>query len=317
MKRIAKFMAVIMILSLCLSSLTALAAGTVTTTGSVNIRSGASRDYVSLGTVPSGVTLSYSATSTDSRGVKWYKITYASVTGWISSKYAKEGSGGGGGGGSSSPIGTVTTTGSMHIRAGADRSYASRGTVPSGVTLSYYATSKDGRGVTWYKVTYKGVTGWISSTYTKGAGGSGSYTGGTAASGTITTTANVNQRKGAGTIYDQVGMVPKGVTLTYDRTGKDGNGTTWYRVTYGGRTGWIISSYTKPYTPTAVGKVITTGTVHHRASANRTSTSQGVIGIGVTLTYDKTSVDSRGVTWYHVTFNGKPGWISSKYAKKL
>ena len=57
---------------------------------SVEFRSGAGLGYVSLGTVPSGVTLSYNKTSTDPRGVVWYRVSYGGQTGWISSKYAKK-----------------------------------------------------------------------------------------------------------------------------------------------------------------------------------------------------------------------------------
>lgn len=60
----------------------------------------------------------------------------------------------------------------------------------------------------------------------------------------------------------------------------------------------------------------TTGNVHMRAGAGLGYKSLRVIASGVTLSYDKTKKDSRGVLWYHITYKGKTGWVSSKYAKK-
>ncbi len=42
----------------------------------------------------------------------------------------------------------------------------------------------------------------------------------------------------------------------------------------------------------------------------------GTMHNGETASYlGGSSVDERGVTWYKVNFNGKVGWVSSKYAR--
>ena len=89
MKHGIKIIAAVLLIALCLP-LAALAAGSTTTTGSEHIRSGPGLGYVSLGTVPTGKTLSYDNTSTDSRGVAWYHVTYKGKSGWISSKFASK-----------------------------------------------------------------------------------------------------------------------------------------------------------------------------------------------------------------------------------
>lgn len=203
--------------------------------------------------------------------------------------------------------GTVTTTGAVHLRKGPGLDYASITTVNAGVTLNYDDTDRDDRGVTWYHVRYGGRYGWVSSKYARSGGAVGN---------TVTTTANVHLRAGAGVEYGSYRLVDAGTTLTYDDTEKDTNGVTWYHVSYRGDTGWISSRYTRSGSGGADGKVTTTGRVHLRAGAGLDYASRATIDEGVTLTYDKTARDERGVTWYRVSYRGMTGWVSSMYAKK-
>lgn len=206
--------------------------------------------------------------------------------------------------------GKVTTTGSVNLRKGPDLDYASIRTISEGTTLEWDKSSVDDRGVTWYRVYYKGNTGWVSSRYAKPGGSSGNK---------VTTTANVNLRAGAGAEYGSYRLVDKGTTLTWDDSRKDSNGNLWYHVYYKGDDGWISARYTNSGGGgggSSSGKVTTTGSVHLRSGAGLDYASRTTVPEGVTLSYDKTSKDDRDVTWYRVTYRGVTGWISSKYAKK-
>ncbi|MBQ8111068.1 MAG: SH3 domain-containing protein [Clostridia bacterium] len=160
MKRFKKFLAALLIAAFCLSMVGALADGVVRTTGNLNLRKGPGLGYKSIRTIGEGVTLEYDKSEKDERGVRWYRVTYKGRTGWVSSKYAREGSSGGSGS-------KVKTTGSVHMRTGAGLDYKSLRTIGKGVTLSYDETRKDDRGVVWYHVSYKGKSGWVSSKYAK------------------------------------------------------------------------------------------------------------------------------------------------------
>lgn len=75
--------------------------------------------------------------------------------------------------------GTVVTTGNVNIRVGPGLDYGIIGSVGKGYTLSYAGETRyDERPVAWYRVHYKGGTGWISSRYAllrdDGAAGAGS-----------------------------------------------------------------------------------------------------------------------------------------------
>ena len=62
----------------------------VKTTASVNLREGPGLGYNVIVAVTKGKTFTYKGeTSTDARGVKWYKISYGKGEAWISSVYSK------------------------------------------------------------------------------------------------------------------------------------------------------------------------------------------------------------------------------------
>ena len=59
-----------------------------------------------------------------------------------------------------------------------------------------------------------------------------------------------------------------------------------------------------------------TGNVHVRKKPNLKGDDMGSLPAGTNLSYlgDK-KTDERGVVWYKVNYNGKVGWVSSRYSK--
>jgi len=203
----------------------------------------------------------------------------------------------------------LVTTAKLNLRAGAGTEYRRIVTIPKGVTVTCGEARQDASGVFWYYTTYNGMSGWVSSQYLSSGG---------AATGSATTTGEVNMRTGAGLNYKSVGVLKKGVSVTYDAYATDNRNVMWYRVSYNGVRGWVSSKYLKMggSAPTPVApKVITTGSVNMRAGAGLNYATLGAIKAGVTMTYDATAVDGRGVVWYHVNYNGTKGWISAAYAR--
>ncbi len=63
--------------------------------------------------------------------------------------------------------------------------------------------------------------------------------------------------------------------------------------------------------------VKTTGNVHIRKKPDKDSASLGTVEAGVYLSYlGESKYDDRDVKWYKVNYNGKVGWVSSKYSKR-
>ena len=59
--------------------------------------------------------------------------------------------------------------------------------------------------------------------------------------------------------------------------------------------------------------VTTTARINLRTAPGTQFASLGIVDKGVTLSVDETGRDSSNVAWYHVSVNGKAGWICSTY----
>ena len=160
LSRAALLLVAVSVLMTALAGLAVAESAYVEATGRVNVRRGAGLDYSSLGTVEKGTRLTYLEESVaDSRGVVWYLVRYSSTKeGWISSKYSKL---------VNYDQKVTATSGQTYIRSEGSL-YGNRlGVLPKGASATYLESSTvDERGVTWYKVRYDGVTGWVSSRYT-------------------------------------------------------------------------------------------------------------------------------------------------------
>ena len=226
---------------------------TVKATGDVYIRSKPNTGSSKLGSIKTGKVATYlGSTSTDSRGVKWYKVKYNGVTGWVSSKYSKLGnysSSSSSSGSSSSVSGnTVKATGDLYIRSKANKSSSALGSMKKGAVATFLgSTSTDSRGVKWYKVKYDGVTGWVSSKYSKvGYYSSGSSDSSSTSGDTVKTTGDVFIRSKPNKESSKLGSMKKGKTATYlGESSVDSRGVRWYKVKYNGVTGWVSSKYSK------------------------------------------------------------------------
>ncbi len=229
MRTMIKLIAALLIAAMMMTG-AALAAGTIRTDGSVNLRKGPGLDYASKGTIEPGKVLNYDDTKKDERGVIWYHVTDGKG-GWVSSKYTTQVSG-------ESDI--VEATGNVNLRKGPGLDYADIGTMKTGEKATYLGeTKKDERGVAWYKVSFDGKTGWVSSRYSALKSGDSSV---------VKATGSVNLRKGPGLDYADIGTMHKGDKAAYlGETKKDERGVAWYKVSFDGKTGWVSSKYGKLY----------------------------------------------------------------------
>ena len=87
----------------------------------------------------------------------------------------------------------------------------------------------------WAKVLYNGKTGYVSTVYLSE---SGAVSPGTSTASVYTTTANLNLISGPSTSYSVLLVIPQETTLI-----PLGTSSGWYKVTYGGKTGYVSGSY--------------------------------------------------------------------------
>ena len=135
---------------------------------------------------------------------------------------------------------SVRFTGDCNVRTGPGLGYSSIGTVNAYSSLPYKdESSVDYRGVTWYKVSFGGGTGWVSSVYSYITSGGGSYYD------TVTAVSgDTYVRVGPGLNYASVDTLYGGQSAPYlGQTSYDSRGVAWYKIRWKGDDLWVSSRY--------------------------------------------------------------------------
>lgn len=247
MKRALSLIFCICLLMSCLT-FSASASSYVTFTGDCNVRTGPGLSYAKLGSMAKGSTLTYlEESSVDERGVTWYKVSFNSSYGWVSSKYASLS-------GDSSVTIYVRATGRVNVRSGPGVSYDSFNTMEEGEQVLYLGNSAyDSNGTLWYQIQYYSYgTYWVSSVYselvTTGSIGIASDTPTTTGTYVQATGGKSSIRTGPGLSYSIQKTLQKGEIATYlGLSSTDERGRVWYYINYNGTIGWVSSRYTTLY----------------------------------------------------------------------
>lgn len=209
----------------------------------------------------------------------------------------------------------------LNVRSGAGTGYSSIGLLSRGKTFTVTGSAKDKYGVKWYRLKYNSRTGYVSSKYVNIK--QFTVTSVSNLKGTVKASDCLNVRKGPGTGYSRLGSMNKGKTFTITGKTKASNGSIWYRLTYNGTNGYVLSTYVKtsPSVPEVTAVSNLKGTVKASGGLNVRSgpgTSYGRLGIladGKVFTVTGKTKASYGTIWYQLTYSGKKGYVSSKYVK--
>ena len=272
------------------------------TTSNLNMRSGASTKKSIIMTIPKGKQVTYI-----SKSGSWFKVKYGSKTGYVSSTYLKKV-----GAAASAPKEAATrtvykTTSNLNMRSKATTAKGSRVllTIPKGKEVTYI--SKSGN---WYKVKYHSKTGYVSSKYIKKTTTPVTTAKSTKiTSTTYQTTANLHMRSTASAKGKHVITIPKGKRVT--ATEKFGD---WYKVTYSGKTGWVVKNYIKEYhaySTTAATYYSTNKSAGIYENPNTKKKLSYTLPKDYLLTSTQKVVNSIGQTWYRITYNKKHYFIQS------
>lgn len=218
----------------------------VVATDVLNVRSGAGTNYSRIGALKEGRTFVVTGSAKDSSGVVWYQFSFGSRTGYVSSRYVNI---------KQPTVTPVSNTqgavsdGPLRVRSGPGTGYSVLGSLATGKSFTVTGKAQDSSGTWWYRLTYSGKTGYVSSAYvtTKTESGTeeepepdtGKKQVGTVFDGPL------RVRSGAGTNHDTLGQLSTGKTFDIEGTAKDSSGTVWYKLTYNGRFGYVSSKYVK------------------------------------------------------------------------
>ena len=154
-----KVLATLCLIALLMSMLCvpALAESTMYTTGNVYMRTGPGTSYSRIRVLAKGTSVTKIGSSHSDSGALWYKVKYSGKTGYVMSAYLTQ-----------DTEGEITMVGgNSYIRKKPSTSGKILGTMYKGDSADYIDTAYDDRDVLWYEVEYNGITGWVSSKYTK------------------------------------------------------------------------------------------------------------------------------------------------------
>ncbi len=312
----------------------------------LNVRSGAGTGYSKIGTLKKGKTFIVTGTAKDKSGVKWYKFKYSSKkNGYVSSKYVDI------------KANTVTSVSNLKgtvntksdpltVRSGAGSSYKKLGTLAKGKTFTITGKAKDSSGVWWYRFTYSGKNGFVSSKYVKtkstatSSSSSSTSNGSSSSSGTSSTgssetginlmgtvnTANdpLTVRSGPGSSYSSIGTLKKGTTFVITSKAKDSSGKYWYKFDYGDTVGYVSSSYVTTSSAGSsssaeavmfkVGTTTAESGVNVRSGAGTSYSVLTVLSKGSVVTVTGSAKASNDKVWYEYKYSSsKSGYICSDY----
>ncbi len=301
--------------------------------GRLNLRSGPGTTYSVVLVLQDGSSVQLTGEVSGS----FSKVTYNGTTGWVATQYLSESSGsttptptatatsdGGSVGVGDVMMGTAITTARLNLRGGPGTGYASILTMPSGATVDVMGASQSG----FLPVRYNGTKGWASAQYlstgsvstptataTTTPGDGGSVAIGDTVTGSATTTARLNLRRGPGTGYAVVLTMSSGATV--DVMGTAQNGFT--PVRYNGTKGWASSQYLTTGGATdpddddngngAYENMVTTRSVNLRSAPTTSSSVVWVLPPGTLI--EVTGAPQNGfypANWAHVS-----GFVSGDY----
>ncbi len=144
------------------------------------------------------------------------------------------------------PATRYVTAASLNLRASATTSSAVVARLPKGTKLAVASTSGG-----WLKVTANGRTGWVSAQYTSTSAPAAPAKPAPAkpappkAATSYVTASSLNLRASASTSSKVVARLGRGTAVTHAGTASKG----WLKVTAGGRTGFVSTSYLSPQKP--------------------------------------------------------------------
>lgn len=298
--------------------------------GPLNVRSGPGTNYSKLGTIDKGKTITITDTKKGKSGTKWYKFKFGSKNGYVSSAYVTI---------KAASSGTTTYTkaktgvikdGPLTVRSNAGTSYSQVGTLAKGKSVSLKGEKKDSKGAKWYRITFKGKTAYIHSSYVtvKPSSTNNAASGVTAyakAKTGVVKDGPLTVRSDAGTSYTKLGVLAKGKSISLKGEKKDSKGIKWYLITFDSKNGYVHSDYitvksnhTSQDNASTINKdgVVKEGPLNVRSGAGTSYSKIGSVAQGKQIKVKKAVKNTKGETWYTFAYtSSKTGYVLSSYVK--
>lgn len=270
-------------IAMCVNAL----AANVTANTAVNIRSGPDNSASVVCVLPKDATAEKLGNSGN-----WIQVKYNNKTGYVYKRYLND---------AEATTTVYVTASSLNVRSEPKASAEKIGALKKNAAVEVKA-SQNG----WYKITYKGKTGYINAKYTTTTKPADTAKTKTT---TVYTTADMNVRATPNKNGKHLGWLKKGTAVeTYKKTD---NG--WYQIKFKGKTAYISGKYTTTTKPAeaveeSMGTVYTTADMNVRATPNKNGKHLGWLK-------KDTAVEPYKLIngWYEFKFKGQTAYISGKY----
>ena len=293
-----KFRKVIVTAGLIVATTTMSVFADIKTTANLNMREGTSTSTKVIQVIQKGEKV-----EVIKKDGKWSQVKYNGKTGYVYNRYLAE---------TTVKTGTVKVGDSrLNVRAKASTSGKIIGKLYTGNKVEI--KGEDGN---WYKINYKGKTGYISKKYVKTS--STTITEVEECSDVFQAQIGFSVRTGPSTSYSQMGSLIKG--QVFQVKGKCSNG--WYQIQYGSKTGYVSDKYLDKMEdgatdPQVIGtaKVDTKSTkdpylaIRHGQGTDTTKLDDAKTGTELQILADKSPVKG----WTKVRYNNLTGYAYNKW----
>ena len=293
-----KFRKVIVTAGLIVATTTMSVFADIKTTANLNMREGTNTSTKVIQVIQKGEKV-----EVIKKDGKWSQVKYNGKTGYVYNRYLAE---------TTVKKGTVKVGDSrLNVRAKASMSGKIIGKLYTGNKVEI--KGEDGN---WYKINYKGKTGYISKKYVKLS--STTITEVEECSDVFQAQIGFNVRTGPSTSYSQIGRLIKG--QVFQVKGKCSNG--WYQIQYGSKTGYVSDKYLDKMEdgatdPQVIGtaKVDTKSTkdpylaIRHGQGTDTEKLDDAKTGTELQILADKSPVKG----WTKVRYNNLTGYAYSKW----
>ena len=293
-----KFRKVIVTAGLIVATTTMSVFADIKTTANLNMREGTNTSTKVIQVIQKGEKV-----EVIKKDGKWSQVKYNGKTGYVYNRYLAE---------TTVKKGTVKVGDSrLNVRTKASMSGKIIGKLYTGNKVEI--KGEDGN---WYKINYKGKTGYISKKYVKLS--STTITEVEACSDVFQAQIGFNVRTGPSTSYSQIGRLIKG--QVFQVKGKCSNG--WYQIQYGSKTGYVSDKYLDKMEdgatdPQVVGtaKVDTKSTkdpylsIRHGQGTDTEKLDEAKTGTELQILADKSPVKG----WTKVRYNNLTGYAYTKW----
>lgn len=317
-------------------------------TSNVNLRSGPSTSYSSLGKLSKNTPVRILAQSGD-----WYHVQTGGREGYVYAQYIRlnenaAASSAAQGAAPAGAAGAGRTSGKVNLRSGPSTSHTKLDVLRKGTALTLYG-SENG----WYKVEAGGKSGYVSGKYVEVTASYAAPSTSPVPAGSLVTTttenvkttygetiAKVYFREGPSTSSKKIALLPKGAKLVVYGL-EDG----WFDAVYNMKRGYVSSEYVMLGVPLEASQVSTTTVrpieiqplVQNGASAAQTASANSsyvspALGMTTGEVNFRTLPDTRygavietlnkqtqvqllgrSADWYYVFYNNNTGYISAAY----